>query len=719
MDNQELHLAEQYLLHTQKSIFLTGKAGTGKTTFLRSSLKKTSKNYIVVAPTGVAAINAGGVTIHSMFQLPSKTFLPTFDFVGDDRFTNWKILPQTQKLKRERRQVLIELDLLIIDEISMVRADLLDAIDFTLRRIRKSTLPFGGVQLLLIGDLFQLSPVVKQADWAELRKYYSNPYFFESNAWKKLVHVSIELKNVYRQADESFISILNQIRNNKLSDDSLSKLNENFEKDSKEKQIITLTTHNYKADKINKQALSNLSGEEHNFSASVTGRFSESAYPASASIKLKVGAQVMFVKNHPDGLYFNGKIGQIKKVADDHLVVSFLDQDSSISVTKEKWENISYQLDPETKKLEQNNIGSFEQYPLRLAWAVTVHKSQGLTFDELILDLEDTFAPGQLYVALSRCRSLDGLHLSSKIKMNNVIVDQRILSFYEGLDSSEDLNNHLDQAKKEYEIYLLVKAFSLEKIMSYAESWDSYLIDSNAPSKGDALVFSKDQQKRIYNIQDIVLKFQKQLDFIFSESKDDFQPAISRMSDAIGFFTKEINNKMIVPLENHIAEWKTKAKSKSYVNNTKILASAFWDHIESLYKLQYREVSVFQGDRILKRTTKLSKARKRAAKGETYKITFDLFKGGKSIKEIAKERDLAIGTIESHMGKFISEGKVKLSQLIEPDRLDKLVHEISDKLDSSATDILKQSQLQMSYSEIRWVRSWLQIQEKKLKEDLP
>lgn len=713
MENLELHLAEDYVLNTRVSIFLTGKAGTGKTTFLKNILKKTNKNFAVVAPTGVAAINAGGVTIHSMFQLPTKTFLPSHDFLQDERFTNWKILPQTQKLRKERRELFIELDLLVIDEISMVRADLLDAIDFTLRRIRKSTEAFGGVQLLVIGDLFQLSPVVKQADWSELHKYYSSPFFFDSIAWKKLNSISIELKKVYRQEEEHFINILNEIRSNTLTDKSLQTLNENFGKNYSEKQIITLTTHNHKANKINNDKLESLNGSVHKFSASVKGRFSESAYPASESIHLKTGAQVMFIKNHPEQLYFNGKIGTVIDIKDEKLTVRCEGEKHNIVVVKELWENINYKVNPETKQIEQNKVGSFEQYPLRLAWAVTVHKSQGLSFDEIVLDLEDSFAPGQLYVALSRCRTLDGLHLSSKIRPENVIVNNTVIAFQQTIDSVNDLTGHLDKAKEAYEMYVLKNSFSLDKLISYIESWESYVIDSNAPSKGDAILFSKNLEKVIFTIQDIVVKFQKQLDYIFEKDDHPIEHAMQRMSDAIGFFTKEINNKIIVSIENHMQEWKEKPKTTSYIKNAKILVSTFWDHIESLYKLEFKDEKVFKSEQLLKRRTKI-KAKKKNIKGETFEQSLKLFKEGKSLKEIAKIRDLAVSTIESHMGRLLSEDKIQIKELIKPDRLDKLIHEISDKLTLGSNDIMKKSKIQLSYSEIRWVRNYLLKEEEKL-----
>jgi len=405
--NRERDLAEGFILHTNRSVFLTGKAGTGKTTLLREIIKKTKKSTAVVAPTGVAAINAKGVTIHSFFQLPTTTFLPTSERVEYDRITNRKTLAQNQKLRTEKRQLIVELELLIIDEISMVRADLLDAIDFTLRRIRKRPAPFGGVQLLVIGDLFQLAPIVKPDDWNVLKSYYKSPFFFDAIAWQESNAVSIELQKVYRQADQTFISVLNRIRNGISKQEDIDHLNLRYDPFADTEEIITLTTHNRKADSINNKELDNLLTKSVQLKANVTGHFAPSAYPTREVITIKEGAQIMFVKNHPDGIYYNGKLGTIETIDKDKIKVHLIEDDRAIDVVEEQWKNTKYVVDPETKKIEQQNIGTFEQYPFRLAWAITVHKSQGLTFEDVILDLENTFAPGQLYVALSRCRSLE------------------------------------------------------------------------------------------------------------------------------------------------------------------------------------------------------------------------------------------------------------------------------------------------------------------------
>ena len=407
-ENRERELAKQFALKTNRSLFLTGKAGTGKTTLLKEILDETDKNYLVAAPTGVAAINAGGVTLHSLFLFPFQAIIPELNpELSVDLFCNYNGLTKHQKFNRAKLDVFLELELLVIDEISMVRVDLMDAIDVTLRRVRRNPLPFGGVQLLVIGDLYQLSPVVRQNVQHGLALYYSSPYFFDARAWKQVSALTIELKKVYRQEDQTFIDILNAVRNGDRDEAIVSKLNSRYNVDYDADNVITLTTHNRQANSINEEALAELDTKYVNLTARISGKFSENAYPTPEVINLKEGAQVMFIRNHPEGLYYNGKLGVITLISTTLMKIKGLDDDKTIIVEPVEWKNIRYELDSATDKIVANDIGSFKQYPLRLAWAVTVHKSQGLTFDKLILDVEKTFAAGQLYVALSRCRSLE------------------------------------------------------------------------------------------------------------------------------------------------------------------------------------------------------------------------------------------------------------------------------------------------------------------------
>ena len=425
--NQDLKLAQDFVQYTNRSIFLTGKAGTGKTTFLKDLKLKSPKRMIVVAPTGVAAINAGGVTIHSFFQLPFHPFIPAFYLPGNNSAVRTGDNdPPGYKMSREKVNIIKSLDLLIIDEISMVRADTLDAIDSALRRYKNRYLPFGGVQLLMIGDLQQLAPVVKDEDKEILGNYYDSYFFFGSRALASTDYVTIELKHIFRQSDQVFIDLLNKIRGNDVDQDVLNQLNlryiPDFDPDSGG-GYITLTTHNHQAQTLNDSKLEKLPGKIHSFKATVKDEFPELSFPNAMELTLKAGAQVMFVKNDLSGdkLFFNGKIGKVISFEDDIIVVKCPDDESSIRVERVEWQNVKFSINEETKEIEETVIGTFTQYPLKLAWAITIHKSQGLTFDRAVIDACDAFAHGQVYVALSRCRTLDGLVLSSRINRRSFI----------------------------------------------------------------------------------------------------------------------------------------------------------------------------------------------------------------------------------------------------------------------------------------------------------
>jgi hypothetical protein len=407
-ENPQLDLAFNFVQFTDKHIFLTGKAGTGKTTFLQN-LKKTSlKRMAVLAPTGVAAINAGGVTIHSFFQLAFGPYIPG---------SNSK---EVKRFNKEKLNLIRCLDLLVIDEISMVRADTLDNIDEVLRKFKDPRKPFGGVQLLMIGDLHQLAPVVKDDDWKALRDYYPSMYFFNSRALQKTSHVSIELKHIYRQSDDRFINLLNCVRENRIDKDILFQLNERYVKDfrpSEDEGYITLTTHNNAAHEINSKRLSDLKGKVFTFTATVEGDFPEFSFPTAFKLEIKIGAQVMFAKNDPsrDRLFYNGKIGRITRISEETVYVKCPGDAIEIAVEPLEWHNIKYELNAESKEVTEKVIGKFVQHPLKLAWAITIHKSQGLTFEKAIIDANAAFAHGQVYVALSRCKSLEGLVLSSQL----------------------------------------------------------------------------------------------------------------------------------------------------------------------------------------------------------------------------------------------------------------------------------------------------------------
>ena len=464
--NNELLTAWDFVENTGRSIFLTGKAGTGKTTFLRTVMQQSRKRPIVVAPTGVAAINAGGVTIHSFFQLPFSPYVPGAKVESKFDFS------------REKRKIIASIDLLIIDEISMVRADLLDAIDAVLRRFRDHNLPFGGVQLLLIGDLAQLTPVVTPEDERLLKPYYDTPYFFGSKALQQIDYVTIQLEHVYRQQDESFIKILNEVRNGHPSAEALAQLNSRAILNSQfsilnSQLAIRLTTHNHLANCYNESELQKLPGRSYSYRAEIKGMFPDYSYPTAETLELKVGAQVMFVKNDPSGehLYYNGRIGRVMEASEKHLTVYCEGDANAIEVEPLEWENTRYTLNEVTREIESEVQGTFKQLPLRLAWAITIHKSQGLTFDHAIIDANQSFAPGQVYVALSRCRTLEGLTLATPLEARSIINDQRVDSYIAQQESEAERSiRQLPVLKQEYERYLLLQLFDFRSILYLEET---------------------------------------------------------------------------------------------------------------------------------------------------------------------------------------------------------------------------------------------------------
>lgn len=452
--NKEMQLAKKLIETTNENVFLTGNAGTGKTTFLNLLRTQTAKRMVVLAPTGVAAINAKGQTIHSFFQLPFTPFLPEYK-------------KEKGQIKKDKINIFRTIDLLVIDEISMVRADLLDAIDDRLREYRKQKYsPFGGVQCLFIGDLQQLPPVVRDEDWALMQKHYSTPFFFSSKALQESSYVTIELKKIYRQADEKFISILNEVRNNHLSMESLNELNKHYlpEYESKEGEIF-LTTHNKIADAFNEKKLNELEEESNIYNAIIKDRFPESMYPVDESLELKIGAQVMFTRNNREANYYNGKIGTIIDLSEHKITIKCKEDAFPIVAERETWENTEIKIDKESKDQYEEVVGSFSQFPLRLAWAITIHKSQGLTFDRAIIDAIASFSHGQVYVALSRCKSLDGMVLKSPIKLESIITDLNVTRYmqYEG-ERAANIEEALPQLQKRYMIVLLNEMFDFTDI---------------------------------------------------------------------------------------------------------------------------------------------------------------------------------------------------------------------------------------------------------------
>jgi PIF1-like helicase/Helix-turn-helix domain/HRDC domain len=536
--NPELDLAGDFVQYTGSNIFLTGKAGTGKTTFLHNLQHHTAKRMIITAPTGVAAINAGGVTLHSFFQLPFGPYIPGSD--AYDRNSQRQF-----RFSKQKKQIIQSLDLLVIDEISMVRADLLDAVDAVLRRHRRSNQPFGGVQLLMIGDLHQLSPVAKQEEWALLQQYYDSVYFFSSKALLQTELQTIELKHIYRQSDQRFIELLNRVRENRLDKATLAALNECYIPDFTPREddgYITLTTHNASAASINQARLQDLGEKEYQFTADISGDFPEHIFPTPAKLMLKEGAQVMFVRNDSsaDKLYFNGKIGKISAIVGKTVIVTCPDDDEEIAVEPVSWENIKYTINEANKEIEEEVVGKFEQYPLKLAWAITIHKSQGLTFEKAIIDAQAAFAHGQVYVALSRCKTLEGMVLSSPLSSTGVDTDQAVLGFDEVGRQHPPTAAMLQEAKISYQQKLLLECFDfalLRKRLGYLV----YLLRQNErvvqlSGTGDLQQVEQQARELIFTVSE---NFRNQLRSIFATSSslpENDAHILERISKASGWF---------------------------------------------------------------------------------------------------------------------------------------------------------------------------------------
>jgi GTPase SAR1 family protein len=550
--NVQLQLAHAFVEYTNKNIFLTGKAGTGKTTFLQTLKKSSLKRMVVVAPTGVAAMNAGGVTIHSFFQLSFGPFIPSTEGQGQPAAGR-----EVKKFNKEKINIIRSLDLLVIDEISMVRADTLDAIDEVLRRFRDKTQPFGGVQLLMIGDLQQLAPVVKDDEWRMLRNHYRSMFFFGSLALQQTDYVSIMLQHIYRQRDTTFIDILNAIRDNKLTGDLLQKLNARHQPDfspSEHEGYITLTTHNKQAQEINEQELRKISGREYYFDARVEGDFPEYIYPTDPNLLIKKGAQVMFVKNDAgrDKRYYNGKIGTVEDIQDDLVVVQCPGDAYPVYVEKVDWHNHKYTLDEQSKEIKETIAGVFTQYPLKLAWAITIHKSQGLTFDKAVIDANLAFTHGQVYVALSRCRSLEGLVLRNPIAANNIISDASVLGFNGHIESNPPTENSLQSARQQYQQRLLLEIFDFGK-MKGRLSYCLKLMKDHAGSIAGTLPEEFSSMVSTFNteVAEVSYKFIVQMNSLglhegYPEENEALQ---ARIKQASTYFAEKVNSLVLEPLK--------------------------------------------------------------------------------------------------------------------------------------------------------------------------
>ena len=563
-------LAHDFALFTNRSIFLTGKAGTGKTTFLHRLKKETKKQMAVVAPTGVAAINAGGTTMHSFFQLPFTPFIPTPE--------GRKNLIEKMKMQGSRRKVLQELELLVIDEISMVRADVLDSVDTILRHVRyRNNEPFGGVQVIFIGDMFQLSPVASDDEWRLLSRYYTSPYFFHSQVILQQQPVYIELDKIFRQTNGDFIQVLNEVRNDCLSDSSLKLLQSRYNPlfvPPSDDTYITLTTHNYKADQINAEELAKIKGKTYTFDATIEGEYPEKSYPTEKILELKVGAKVMFLKNDTETprRFFNGKIGVIESVEEDSIQIKCPDDFEAIELKKAVWENIRYTTNPTTKQIEENELGKFIQYPLRLAWAITIHKSQGLTFDKAVIDAGAAFAPGQVYVALSRCRSLEGMVLLSKINSSSIQNDRQIVEHERNKLSAEILEQQLNESRNMYRSFILMLFFDFKNAVGQISRLISETTDVQSSFNEETLPYLADLLRQAQGMMEIASKFQNQLLGIFEQYPVDEEHLQSRIAAAIDFFNPKMNN-LLETLRQSPAVSDSRSNASDYNDGIKMVFS--------------------------------------------------------------------------------------------------------------------------------------------------
>lgn len=532
--NQEARLAWDIIEKTNANLFLTGKAGTGKTTFLKELRSRSPKRMVVLAPTGIAAINAGGVTIHSFFQLPLSPYLPGTSFGKSDQ--------KRYQFSKVKRNIIRTMDLLVIDEISMVRGDLLDAVDSVMRQYRKHYLPFGGVQLLMIGDMQQLAPVVTANDEQLLRQYYPTPFFFSSKALQQAQYLTVELKTVYRQQDEQFIALLNQIRENKATDETLATLNQRYIPDfhpAKESDYIRLTTHNSPAQRINEQELESLPSKVYHFKAEVEGVFPESSYPADFDLMLKPGAQVMFIKNDPEHRFYNGMIGEVTTICGEKVSVRSKETGDTFDLQPMEWTNAKYTLNERSKEIEETIEGVFRQYPLRLAWAITIHKSQGLTFEHAIIDASRSFTHGQTYVALSRCKSLEGMVLSAPLHRSAIISDHTIDNFNDSI--TDPTKEQLDVLENNCIIETIDELFDFSTVEECYSLLLRTLIEFFS-HRYPKLVDDFRQKASVFTeLRTIAQKFKVQYTRILSENHDVLNPLLQeRIHKAAVFFADKM-----------------------------------------------------------------------------------------------------------------------------------------------------------------------------------
>ncbi|UGS23688.1 helix-turn-helix domain-containing protein [Flavobacterium channae] len=748
----------KFINQTNRSIFLTGKAGTGKTTLLKEIIATTHKNTVVVAPTGIAALNANGVTIHSMFQLPFAAFIPDNKelpmFSNILKFENRDSLARHFKMNSVKRSVIRNMELLVIDEVSMLRADVLDAMDFMMRKVRRIELPFGGVQVLFIGDLLQLPPVVKEEEWQVLKKYYRGMFFFHSHIMQQYPPLYIELDKIFRQTDAEFIDVLNNLRHNKITQNDLAILNQfvNPSFDLKtNKGYITLTTHNSKADTINAQSLEDLEGKQFTYLPEITADFPEKIFPLDEKLHLKVGAQIMFIKNdlNFDKQFYNGKMGVINSLTEKEIFVHFPEENKTIEVERYEWQNIRYKVNENTKEIEEEVIGTFVHYPIKLAWAITVHKSQGLTFDKAALDVSQVFAPGQAYVALSRLRSLKGLILLSPLRMNGISSDEEVMSYAENKATEEILHHALAKETLNFWLNTLLNAFNFKEL---GQEWRNHLFsyNSNPETSGPKSPktkhndWAKNQHDLISQILEPSTKFMSQLHKIFDDENLDIHFVKERCEAAYHYFFKTLDQ-VAEELLLKIEEVKRIKKVKAFYDELQTLEELQIKAILQLKKARQLTKIVVEGKAISKEnlisedssTYKINKLvvvaerfrsmhsalveddedvsyysdskkkKDKELKKSTIEETLELWKQNNSIYEIAKQRKLTPQTIYNHFTKLIQMEIVQLSDILPEDKISELKVAFTDFKGESLGELKEIHGDKFSWDELRLYKASL------------
>lgn len=712
-------LASKFINCTSCHVFLTGKAGTGKTTFLRDISRRTHKSTIVAAPTGIAAINAEGVTLHSLFQLPFGAFIPVDVFPEEEtpgfEFNTPQSLRRHMRMHTAKRNLLKKLELLIIDEVSMLRADLLDAIDSMLRRVRRSNFPFGGIQVLFIGDLCQLPPVVKDAEWQVLQQYYPSMFFFAARALKDCKPLYIELEHIYRQTDREFISILNHMRDCRMTRQDIDTLNRYHKPEFRAAPgdgYVYLTTHNHKADRINRDELQKLPGKAFQFHAEIEGDFEAHIYPVDPVLELKTNAQVMFIKNDPsgEGRFFNGKIGKIEALEDNGIKVAFPDGTPSVRVEAHTWDNKRYRLNTETNEIEEEVVGKFVHFPLKLAWAITVHKSQGLTFDKAIIDVSQAFAAGQVYVALSRLTTLEGLVLTSPFQWREIPGDPALQEFALDNGASGSLDDSLQTASITYLGEEVRGAFSFGGICQDLDyHLQSYNKDAAHSEKQKHLDWAKTLRADLWPVKEVGDKFLKQLARIMQSGPPDLNYLRQRVDAAKTYFEPILNGFSELVREQVAEVRKQKKGVKQYIRELQDVELLFYGQLQKICKAVALTGALIRDEELTRaalempphedamsaprsanketRKTKTFKSAKTAgpdtktpnsakadkpAKPDTKTVSLQMFNEGKTVPEIAAERSLTASTISSHLAYWVEEGEIDVARLVPGEALDEI-----------------------------------------------